>query len=364
MFRITSNLEGGIYIGGNELDLTGVNFMQSLHMRSSARAKLPVMTLSFSDTTGTAVTNGLQDGVAIKVVLNGALNKEYKFRVHRWSRVPVGVAFNYTIEAYYDAPKWWAGSASASIKGTSYEAIKSLASDCGLQMWKSSSPTSDSMVWNPGNKIYSEFARSIARCGFVDEKSHMVLGVDLAGQVRYVNINANPPPTLNFGHVVDTTSTSFVQILDFTPTATSGENNVIAGYMHDRYVQTLEKPVVLKEVQLTPDSQKPLLNKDVRSLITRGGITYGPIDFGNTHDKYERAIYQNTRFNLLNNLQAEVSLGFQVDLDLFDNFKYVPPEEMNSASYAGEYTVNDKIIYIAGSSYYEKLLVTKNGLEV
>lgn len=364
MFKINDHMEGAIYLNGQELELSGANFMQSLHIRSSARAKLPVAVLRFTDLTNSAMNNGLQDSVPMVVAINGVLNKEYKFRVHRWSRTPAGDAFNYAIEAYLDSPKWWAGTAGASINGTSYEAIQKMANECGLKMWQSSTPTSDTMIWNPGNRVYSEFARLVCRAGFIDDQSHMALAVDFEGQVRYVNVNALAPPTLNLGHVAEGTGGgTFVQILDFTPTATAGDNNMLAGYLHDRYVQTLEKPEILKEVTLSPDSKKPLLNKDVREAIARGGISYGPLDFGNAHPKYERALYQNLRFNMLNNLQAEVSIGFQTDLDIFNNFKYVPPQELESVAYSGEFTISDKIIYIAGPSYYEKLIVTKNGLE-
>lgn len=364
MFKVTNYLEAGVFINGQELQLDGGNFMQSLHIRASARGKLPICALRFADLFNSAEKVGLQDNVPIVIILNGVLNKEYRFRVHRWSRTPAGPAFNYSIEGYWDSPKYWAATTAAAVKGTSYEVIRNIASTCGLQFSKGNSPTSDQMLWHPGNKVYGEFAKAIARHGFVDEKSHMVLGVTTRGELRYVNVNANKPPQLNFVHVTkETNGNGFVQILDFTPLATAGDNNTIAGYLHDRYTQTLEKAEVLKEVILDPDSKKPLLNRDVRDIIGRGGISYGPIDFGNTHPKYERALYQNTRFNLLNNLQAEVTVGFETDIDLFDNFKYVPPEQMNSEAYSGEYTVSDKIIYIPGNAYYEKFLVTKNGLE-
>ena len=364
MFKITNQIEAGVFINGQELQLTGGNFMQSLHIRSSARGKLPVCALRFTDLYNSAVNIGLQDNVPLVVVLNGVINREFRFRVHRWMRTPAGDAFNYLLEGYWDSPKYWAATTNASIQGSSYEAIRQIASKCDIGFSKDNTPTSDTMIWNPGNRVYGEFAKIIARHGFVNEKSHMVLGVDLRGEVRYRDINANKPPSLNFGHVAGSTSGTFVQILDFTPTATAGDNNTIAGYLHDRYTQPLEKAEVLKEVTLDPDSKKPLVNMEVRDMIGRGGISYGPIDFGNTHIKYERALYQNTRFNLLNSLQAEVTVGFETDLDLFDNFKYVPPPQMASDSYAGEYTINDKIIYIPGNSYYEKFLVTKNGLEV
>jgi len=221
------------------------------------------------------------------------------------------------------------------------------------------------MLWSGGNRTYNEYAREVARHGYVDEKSQMVLGVDSTGILKYLNINAIAKPTLNVGYTAQATQGRFLQILDFIPKATAGDNNAIAGYFHDRYTQNLESSKVDKSVTLDPDCRRPLVNTDVRSAVSRGGISYSPIDCGaNVHPKYERALYQNTRFNLLNNLRASVLVGVQTRLDLFDNFKYVPPEQFSSVAYSGEYTISGKIIHIVGNAYYEKFTTVKNGLEV
>jgi hypothetical protein len=363
MFRINEQLEAAVYINGKELTLKGVNFMQSVWIRADAKWKLPLMVLRFVDLCDAVSKVGLQDGSPIVLAFNGVVSLERKFLVHSWKRSPAGEGFAYTLNCYWNAPKWWTATTNSNIRGTSHDVIKQLAHTCKLEFSSTSTQTSDSMLWSGANRAYNEYARDIARHGYVDEKSQMVMGVDTEGMLKYVNINAIPKPTVNVGYAAQATSGPFLQITDFTPSNIAGNNNAIAGYLHDRHSQSLEEEKVHKSVTLEPDCRKPLINTEVRSEIGRGGISYSPIDFGNVHENYERALYQNTRFNLLNNLAAEVLIGFQTDMDLFDNFKYVPPTQLKSDSYAGEYTISGKIIYIAGSSYNEKLIAVKNGLE-
>lgn len=363
MFKVNDQLEIAVYINSKELLLNGVNFMQSLWMRADAKYKLPLMVLRFVDLCNSSGAVGLQDNVPIVISYSGAVSVERRFRVYSWSRTPAGEGFSYTINCYWDAPKWWATTTNSNIRGTSYEVIKQICHTCHLEFSSQSTQSSDSMLWAGANKTYNEYARNIARHGYVDEKSHMVLGVDTEGMVKYLNINANPKPTLSLGYVAQATADTFVQITDFTPHNIAGDNNTIAGYLHDRHEQSLEDEKVHKAVTLDPDCKKPLVNREVRADIGKSGVSYSPIDFGNVHEKYERAKYQNIRFNLLNNLSAEFLIGFQTDIDLFDNFKFVPPDQLSSGAYAGEYTVTGKIIYIAGTSYQEKIIAVKNGLE-
>ena len=88
----------------------------------------------------------------------------------------------------------------------------------------------------------------------------------------------------------------------------------------------------------------------------------GGIDFGNVHSNYERARYQNTRYNLLNSLTGEFLFPFQTNWEPFDNFNLALTADLNSTQYNGEYTVQSKIISIQGTTYNEKIIAVKNGL--
>lgn len=364
MFKVNDHLQIAVYINGKELLLTSGNIMQSIWIRADALYKLPLLVLRYVDLCDATAAVGLQDNVPLTLSFDGVVNVERKFRVHTWARSPVGEGFAYTINCIWDAPKYLSTTTNSNIRGTSHDVIKQIAHTCHLEFSRDNTPTADSMLWSGANRAYNEYVRNICLYGYVDDKSQMVLGVDTEGMLKYMNINAIPKPTLNVGYVGQATSGQFMQIIDFTPKSVAGDNNMIAGYLHDRHTQPLEGAEVHKSVTVDPDSKKPLVNKDVRAEIGRGGISYAPIDFGaNLHPKYERALYQNTRLNLLNNLRAEFLVGMQTDLDLFDNFKYVPPPQLSSEAYAGEYTIAGKIIYIVGSSYYEKFIAVKNGLE-
>jgi len=362
MFKINEHLAAAVYLNEREIPLNAVNSLQSIHISSASNIRLPVMVLCMDDQLNSMTQLGLTDGSPIALSLRGLVNADRKFRVHAIHRQPSGIGFSYTLECYWDSPMYWMGTTSSGIRGSSAFAIASIAAKCGLNFWEKNAKTSDTMLWTPRNQPYSEFARDIARHGYAGVTSHMAYGVDSLGTVRYVDLNANPTPLYEVGYLPSATR-SF-QIIDFEPTIRSGTNNMIGGYSHTRIVQSLVgQDSEESQIQYNSDSQLPLLNQNVRDGAQRMGISYSPVDFGNVHPKYERAKYQNTRFDLLNSLDGNFLFGYQVPFEIFDNFKHVAPSDYGNTSYDGEYTVKAKVIYIAGTSYHEKIVAAKNGLE-
>jgi len=367
MYKVNEQLNCAIFLNGREIPLSVGNFVQSIHLVAGAGLKLPLLTLRLVDIARTLENLGLQDGSLIRLSLEGLYSSDRTFRVGSWSRVPAGDGFAYVIYCFFDSPKYWAGTSSQALRGSSYDVLAAIADTCSLKFSTKNTKTSDTMLWVPNNAVYAEFAKDIARCGYANETSHMVLAVDTMGVMRYLDINANPPPRIKAGPLPTQGDASFIQTLDFEPMTKAGMNNVIGGYAHTRHVQAGSGDTTISDVEDTltykADCQDPLFNQDLRKLIERGGISYSPVDFGNVHDKYERARYQNTRFDLLNSLSAQVLFGYQTPLDIFDNFSYVAPQNLGPITYDGEYTIKTKIMYIAGTSYYEKAVVVKNGLE-
>jgi len=368
-FRINEQLTGALFIAGQEFPLDYGNAMKTLHLRASSLITLPELVLNFVDTLNQMPNYGLQDGAQILIQINGGeLQLTRKFRVQRWRRTPAPQGFNYLLECYQDAPKYWLGTDHASYQGSSAQVLQEIASSCGLGWHDKNSNTSDAMLWMQSNRTFGNFARDIARHGYISDTSHMVLAVDSSGKLRYRDINANPSPRVTVGYQVPFGGvTDFQQIVDFTPMTNSGTTNAIGGYAHSRYVQPVADgsssiDQLEDELQFTPDAKYLLLSQDVRTKMGSGSVSFAPIDFGNTHDNYERAFYQNSRYNLLNSLAGEFLFPFQTAWEPFDNFSLALPAELDSTQYGGEYTVRDKIIFIQGSTYNEKIIAVKNGL--
>jgi hypothetical protein len=364
MYKVNEQFSIGIYIEGNEMPLEAGNALTVLHIMASSKVTLPALHLQFVDMLQLVPKFGLTDGSPIVVVIKGQITITRNFRVHSWFRTPLGNGFSYTLDCYYDSPKYWATTTLEGIDGSSYSAISQIASTCGLQMWDKSTQTSDNMIWFGNNRPYGAFARDIARYGYGGEQSHMVLAVDTTGFVRYVDVNANPPPQITVGYLKPEDGTPFITVTDFKATTFAGTNNILGGYLHNRHTQSLVGEDSLEsELVFTSDSTNPLLNIDVRSQINRGTISFSPIDVGNVHTKYERAKYQNARYNLLNSMQAELLFPMQVPFEPCDNLKYVAPAAQYNTDYNGEFTVVAKVVFVAGATYQEKIVAVRNGLD-
>lgn len=368
-FRINDQLTGSLFIGGREFIMEAGNSLKSLHLRASSLITLPELCISLIDTLNQMPQFGLQDGAQITLQINGGqLQLTRKFRVQRWKRTPAPLGFSFYIECYADAPRYWLGTSIGGRRGSSSQVLQAIASLSGIKWDSANANTSDAMLWMPSNRTYGNWARDIARTGYISDTSHMVLAVDSTGTMRYRDINANPKPKVTVGPIVPASSTGvFQQITDFTPVTNSGTTNSIGGYMHSRFVQAIDDngtsvDSLEDELQFKPDAKYPLLSEDVRGRMVRGSVSFAPVDFGNVHSNYERAKYQNTRYNLLNSLTGKFLFPFQTAWEPFDNFTLSLPVELDSSQYDGEYTVQTKIIFIQGGTYNEQLIAVKNGL--
>jgi hypothetical protein len=366
-FRVNDQVTASLFIAGREFLLDTGNSLRTLHMRASSLQSLPELHVSFIDTLNQMPNYGLQDGAQITIQINSTASLTRNFRVYNWERHPAPQGFIFSLDCYWDAPRYWVGTSQVGIQGSSAQALKSIASTCGLTWDKSNDDSSDAMLWLPGNSTFAEFAKAIARAGYISDTSHMGLAVDSLGNMLYLDINQLPDPDTTVGYTPTSGSGKFLMITDFTPETKSGTNNMMGGYMHSRYVQRIDDDTssvdsIENELSYTPDAPFPLLSADVRKRMVRGGISYGPIDFGNVHENYERAKYQNGRYNLLNSLSGEFLFPFQTDWEPFDNFNLALPADLGSTQYNGEYTVRDKIIFIQGTTYNEKIIAVKNGL--
>jgi hypothetical protein len=364
-YKVNDYTNISIVIEDQELPLDAGNSLHMLHISAGSTTTLPALHFEFTDLLQAIPSMKLQDGARIAVTILSTKTLTRLFRVHSWTRQPAGDGFSYKVDAYWDSARYWLGSTNTGIQGTSARALAEIAEKCGLKVWSKNSETADDMLWMPNNKTFGQFARDIAKYGYANDNSHMVLGVDTMGELRYLDVNANPKPTVFTGYVNNNNNANFLILSDFRATNKSGLNNQIAGYRHERQVQNALGNTQESETELTleSDSRYPLLSDKVRELQIRGSVSYAPISFGNVHDKYERGRYQNARYNLLNSVRGELLFTFQTDFEMGDNFGYVAPSQLSNHEYDGEFTVATKVIYITGSNYQEKIVALKNGLE-
>lgn len=361
MFKINDQISISVFLEDREIVLSNGNALLVCHIATSAKNALPVLRLEIIDVLNNFINYGLTDNSLIQVSIKTNIVVDRKFRVFSWQRTPFGEGHTYVIDAYFDYPKYLTGTTNKSATDSSSSLLSKIAAECGIPYFTQSAQTADTMTWHQGNKTNAKFARDIALHGAVSEKSHMMLAIDSVGVMRYIDLNASRPIAATLAYTV-VTSGSFT-VTDFKPIAGSGMKNHQAGYRHERVVQSLTKPSVIEAIDYAPDSAKPLMNSTVRGKIERAKVSYSPIDFGNSGEYYDKALYQNVRYNMLKSLGAEFLVGNPTGLEPGDSFKFSTPKELRMSAYDGTYQVADKIIFIAGATYLEKVIAYRNGLD-
>jgi hypothetical protein len=362
-FRVNEQVSVLISLDGVELPFSVGNTLHALHIVGAGNLTLPALHIEFTDTLNVMAKRELNDAAQLEITIISNTSITRRFRVAKWTRAQAASGFSYAIDGYWDAPRYWMGTADRPIEGSSSSVLAEIAKASGLSVFGSNVATTDSQVWLPRNQTWGSFAHHISRHGYVNDRSYTALAVDTTGSLRYLDLNATPDPTLVLTHTPQTGS-KFLLVSDFAPSAKSGLNTVIGGYRYDRVVQSWLKDTKTEtNATVSSDSKKPALNYAAREIQKTGRVLYSPIDGGNTHTNYERALYQNTRFGLLFSVSAEFLTAAQTNLEFGDVFKYVSPASLGNATYDGKFTIATKIVFIVGSLYQEKFIAYKHGVQ-
>jgi hypothetical protein len=366
-YSVQGRIEVSVFINGTEFPLDAFNTLNYLQIAWTTRTILPTFRLGLFDARHVLDTLELQDGIPITIVIKalGMDSTTFNFRKYDHTKTFNGTGFTYDMDGYLDFPKFWTGTSLAGFRGTSSDALASIASQCGMKF--SGISTSDSQLWMPRNRTFGEWAYAIKKRGFSTTNSYLELGVNPDGTMLYRDITQLPPPqkTIVLGQLEKGSMTA----MDYMPRANSGLNNKMTGYQNSRYEQSIVAPSLNTphtEVSVAVDVTSPLFNKTVQGLVQRGYQSYGGIDVGNTHENYERATYQNIRIGNAYSLDVDFLMQSPTNLSLFDTFVFSVDQEKNKqdAAFAGTYTTVGRSLLISGAQYAEKVWGSRMGLDV
>lgn len=365
-YSVQGRIEVSVFINNVEFPLDAMNALNYLQIAWTTRTILPTFRLGVFDARHVLDNLSLQDGIPIRIVIKplGLTTVTFNFRKYDHTKTFNGTGFIYEMDGYLDFPKFWTGTSIGGFRGTSSDALANIASQCGLTF--DGVPTSDSQLWMPRNRTFGEWAYAIKKRGFVSESSYMELGINCDGTMLYRDVTQLPSPqkTIILGQYKQGAMTA----MDYTPKARSGLNNKMTGYQNTRTHQTIMSTTALttsnNSVVTTPDTTAPLYNKTVQGLVQRGYQSYGGIDVGNTHENYERALYQNIRIANTYSLDVEFLMQSPTNMGLFDTFVFAVDQEANKqdAAFAGTYTTVGRSMLITGAQFAEKILGTRTGL--
>lgn len=365
-YALQDRIEISVFVDGTEYPLDNGNTLDFLQIGSVTKGKLPTFHMGLTDQQHNLDNIQLQDAIPIRIVIKGynAPTVSYPFRKFNHTRKFNGACYVYEVDGYWDSPLFWAGTTLGGIRGTSDSVLSQLANTCGLK-YNGGANTNDSQLWMPRNRTYGDWAKRIASRGYISDNSYMFACVDLTGTLLYKDINALPTPQVQVVHnqMVQGAFTS----IDYASVASSGLNNQVTGYWNSRFEQsTVAATSTTEHSSLTfdSDSRSPLYNTTMREQTQRGMQTYAPIDVGNVHSAYERAMYQNQRFANLYNMDVQFLMTQPTTLDLLQTFTFSVTDENDKKDlyYSGDYIISARAIFVKGTVYAEKLIGTRHGV--
>lgn len=369
-YVLQDRMEVSLFLSGVEFPLSGINVLNSLQVDMSVKVLLPTIHLVVTDEMELISKSSLvQDGTPLSVVMKpwGAGDAvTYNFRVFKYQSFRATIGTMYQIDGYLDFPKFWFQTSTEGIQGTSNQVLSEITRVCGMQY--DGTNTNDSQIWFPQNRTYGIFAKKTVEHGYASDTSLMMFGVDFSGTLMYRDFNQQPDTAIDI--VLGQYTNDARVATDYIPKNDGGLNNMLSGYNNIRVAQSAVGSTIqttVKDLQFFPDSKTPFFNDELKAQTERGFVLYSPIDFGNVHESYERAYYQNQRYKNLMNAGVDFMSIMPTGLNLFDSFNFVDREvedhEVNN-SWSGKYRVTSKAIRVEGATYSEYFEGYRHGTNV
>lgn len=359
-YEIANRLSIKILFNEEEFIFERANALIFVHMSCSTRISVPMLHMALQDNIDfLSESKHLGDAARIQLVIQSKDDKfstTYAFRLNSYRRGPSNGGYMYELDAYIDASTYWHASAVNAIRGTSYSVISDIASTCGLTLL--GDQTTDSQVWIPRNIPYHEWARRISERGYRSDTSFMQLGLNFDKSIVYRDLSMASAPSakFTFGEYKE----GFYTAIDIAPQTNSGTLNHFSGYAESHIEQDIEKAdwfTVNSQVQINKRSGDGtmMVNRKVKDAVKQARVTYGPIDVGNVHLKYEQAMYQNRRHNNTYSVRLDLVTSSATKILLLDTVT-ASLDKANGylKTYSGDYRVVSRAIHIKQNEYYEK----------
>lgn len=374
MIRIDNRMYLKVVFDGTELPIENCVFSH-LQMNSHEKLGLPCGQLVLGDPNKYfRSTIKLAQGVPVSVFLGETPEKfkEYKMSVFSFVNKEQHGTIYYVITLIYNTPTYYKESAIKTFKGTSSDAIKNIASICGLKY--TVDICKDNQTWVPANKTYFKWAIDISKKGYISDTSCMMLGVTFEGYIRYKDIlkltDEVKKQAVGFymGQPIEGRKSYMFwgkKFIDRSGHATGvGATKMIT--QDQAHAGTSD---VHDKVKLTRKTESSVVETPANKKVTRSRVDVAPIGSGNGHPKITTAKHQNARFKLLHTNKLQIAVLNMCEVDLFD-IVYVSITDIGvatgrpelNAEQSGYYVVTGKTIYISHEGLYvEKYDLLREG---
>lgn len=382
MLSINDQVHLEIKIDGDPIP-SGHNVVNRVDVCSGGGKLFPTAAMTLSDgSSAFSRSRALTEGNPIDILLSRS-HKDANYNVHKFRffgshKIPTPAGQDVRIVAIINTPVFINKAPSIHIEGTSEDALRKIATDCGL---KFSGPSDfngrkcdDKQVWLLMAQKYCSAALDIARHGMIDKQSCMALALTSQGELRYRNLIdvLNKPPSEIDVAIVHATLPSdgdsgkrqyFARDprdVNFTGLMANYTN-----YGTKRVTNNTDGDIDLEEkVDVNTGSKALPINSDVKGKVETTRVEYSPRDCGNTHKNYERAEYQNRRLLALFSQKLVLLVDLPTGLELYDPVIYRQADVDPSVplSQNDVYIVTGKTIAIRGGRFYcERLEIAKIG---
>lgn len=372
-FEVEDRLYTRLKFAGKEFPFLRVNSVNFIHMSASAKIGVPMFHLSVNDPNGYFEREKiLGDGIPVEISVaprpDSPIVHTYEFRINSVNKQHTNPNTTYEIDGYLNKPKYWHNTTRQWTEGLASDVLSGICDECDLEYDGES--TADYQVWWPGNRRYFEWAWYVARRAYLSDSASLELGLDFDGKLKLKDITRLDVADYQMSFMEP--RPGFILATDIQPTTRSGSPNHLSGYQDARVYQKLMNNAAefnvydnVLEVAPTKGERSFTRNKVIQGETTAARTQFGPLDFGNTHPKYERAIYQNARMDALFGLTVAVVTPEATNVKLFDNVEIVinypedPYKPRYSRHLSGIYKVVSKAIYINGMNYYERFVMSR-----
>lgn len=301
------------------------NLIRSVHVYENTFA-LPCALIIFSDQTNVLrSTHAIVDGTKITMVMGPDQESAstLTFSVFAVREYGEGGTPMLNVLCILDAPTFIFDTRSFSIRGTSIDALKQVASFGGLTPDFGDVQTSDIMNWVSAASSPKKFCHEIEQHMWISEEAlpKMFITADKRMVVRDINklFEDDPKAYWLFNHK-PTGDTPLYNLHEFRPKSMSGVFNGMSNY-GEKLLWTDADGKTNELSSVTVKSTDPLnINSDTRGDIAGTRKQYArPTNDINLHSKYQQAYYSNKRQSMTYTETARaLILGGCPEVDLFD----------------------------------------------
>ncbi len=371
MIIIGDSLYIDIKIDGQKLPV-GANLISGITLCEGNGALIPSFEIVAADISNVLIGDqAITDGNVFEITvgqMKGSKVYKREYRLYGQNKRNLANGPQNNLVGVLNVPKFYAKSNRKAYKGLSSSALSEIAGECGLKFVGPDKSTDDQQdVWLNVCSTRANCMNEIARYGYIDENSVMSAAVTSLKELRYKNITDifQKDSEIKFVHnVLPESGGTQYRVVEAKDTSHSSTSNNWMNYGAIRREHRLDaKHKSHKDMKVKTKSPFLSINSDVSDEIEKQArIDYMPIDCGNHHTNYWKALYQNQRGLAMLSERVSVLIDVVSDVQLYDLVVYrqADADVSKPVDATDYYIVYGKTIFVKGGTYYAERIELAN----